>query len=799
MGTQSESAPRTAGTHKPTGMDVVRNSGSRGDKVSLRPYGPPRAPSARAAAPRVNPNAPIASVNRAIGDVSRTRSSARRIAGDLLRVPQTMMYGAEAAMPTPDFRKLPAPRVGSVPAMRGTRSVANRGQSYAARANEQYGAMSPGEKGALRRRTNKAAAAAKPIMQAGLSARYGEAPTPPKPKTARKPRKPKEPKPPAATTVDVQPKAPSKPKAPKAPKTPKPPAATTVEVQPKETPFKTVEIPKETTVEFKRSFQPGSLPGETRAQTKARHKAEYAADKAAEREAKKAAGSKKPESKKVTPKNTTKAPPSAKPPSPPAADAEPMSVTAARSDGPSPPAKMLYDNRGQMLAENANIRAAAAAKRTEKLLSAMEPNARRKAKRLFKSIENKENYAAKRAARKGMKARYGAGAAGVTPERISATTSKPRLTAEERKAAKEAKRAENRRIHAENQAREREARKAAKAAGGSVKAKPHAPIGPFKLESYNPNSPLMLYKDTPKPVKASKSSGFVSNYKPVERTFDPMTARSGTLRLAESPDAVRYGMQARTRRRMYGKEGPGTGPWQITPPEQATQKMFPGMPGKPATGQPHMQGKGARVIGEQGNFRVWQGNKRSEIVLQHRSGRQFNLPYNPNKQGPVNPKGILDYANRGKNEKAFLKGGNSSPSKQGARSRIGRFLIGASKGGGILSVGGVAAYGIGKLLGPAGTFIGPADAAAAPGTPGHYYAKQAAKTPNRAARHALQRKAVEASRYRQGNTRPFIEPSQYKAITKKYGPSPFGNYADVVSTSGAYAKRFPNKRYKGKK
>lgn len=787
MGTQGESAPRTAGTHKPTGMDVVRNSGSRGDKVSLRPYGPPRAPSARAAAPRVNPNAPIASVNRAIGDVNRTRSSARRIAGDLLRVPQTMMYGAEAAMPTPDFRKLPAPRVGSVPAMRGTRSVANRGQAYAARANEQYGAMSPGEKGALRRRTNKAAAAAKPVQDRGIRAAYAWNEPQPRPVLNKKGRRykkvtvaeaermsyddmqdylldrgedkrtfkkdksaksPKVPKPPAATTVDVQPKAPSKPKAPKTPKTPKPPAATTVEVQPKETPFKTVEIPKETTVEFKRSFQPGSLPGETRAQTKARHKAEYAADKAAEREAKKAAESKKPESKKVTPKNTTKAPPSAKPPSPP---------------------KEAFASRGQSLA-----------KRQNELFAPMTSSDRRAAKKL----SNKTAFAAGKVARKSMKARYGAGAAGVTPERISATTSKPRLTAEERKAAKEAKRAENRRIHAENQAREREARKAAKAAGGATQA------APTQQRAVKPSS-----------------SGFVSNYKPVERTFDPMTARSGTLRLAESPAAVRYGMQSRTSRRMHGKEGPGTGPWHITPPEQATQKMFPGMPGKPATGQPHMQGKGARVIGEQGNFRVWQGNKRSEIVVQHRTGRQINLPYNPNKQGPVNVKGILEYANRkgrGNNEKAFLKGGwtkdgRTVSGKVGTRSRIGRFAIGAAQRGGILSLGGALAYGVGKLLGPAGSVIGPADAAAAPGTPGHYYAKQAAKTPNRAARHALQRKAVEASRYRQGNTRPFIEPSQYKAITKKYGPSPFGNYADVVSTSGAYAKRFPNKRYKGKK
>lgn len=403
-------------------------------------------------------------------------------------------------------------------------------------------------------------------------------------------------------------------------------------------------------------------------------------------------------------------------------------------------------------------------------------------------------------------------------EKVSAPRTS--LTAAERKAAKDAKSAENRRVHAENQAREREARKAAKAAGGKASGSgfhntpqpPPSPTGVFNPNPQPPPSQTGVFNPNPQPP----SGEFKSKFKPQVRTFDPMVGQKQyglkSKPYNDSPEAhrrlVEYGMRGRTGddqrpkhvRNAAGKMIMDSGPYSVEGTKKATSPMFPGgTVSNPQSNQPHMTGKGAKVVGEQGNFRVWQGPRRSETIVEHRTGRQVSLSYNPNKHEPVNTKAILAYANKGDNEKAFLAGGFSVDSKLGKRNRTARFTLGASRAGGLLSAGGLAAYGIGKLLGPAGTLIGPTNAAAAPSTPGRYYAKQASREPNRAARNSLQRKAVEADRFREGKTASFVEPSKYKSIVKKYGYSPFGNYADVVSTSGAFAKRYPNIRYKAKK
>lgn len=733
-----------------SGTDVVRNSATRGPKKVV--YGPPRNP-VRAPRP-VAADSPIASVNRAMKVSDNTRQIVRDTKDELARGARALFdWGYDPS--APDYSKLPAVSRGGVPGKKATTSpspaaVVKRSSNYRGRhivssgsypqnlatrtssgaAYDPYGSLTASEKGALRRNTNKAAAAAKPIMQQGLRARFGgDQPAPPKPKA---PKKPSGTNTPAPTTVEIVPQEPPKPTTPK--------SSGGGKSKGKSTPT--------TSATFERTYQPGRLPGETKKEASARHKSQTAADRTAERAA-----------KKGEPKNTMKAPTSAKPPSPPKAE--------------TPAPKMVYDPLGKHLADVRNNETAS--------MTRQEKTAVRKA-------SNKAAWAARPLQRRGLKARYGAGAQSMTPERVVAPPTKPNsgMTAAERKAAKEAKSAENRAKHAADQAARAAERKAAKAAGSGL-----AP--------------------TPKPpskVGTAAGGGFVSNYKPQPRGFDPMTARpSGGFSASKTPHDVKHGMAQRTNRRMYGRGGPNTGPDKLTPITDATTSMFPGTPNKPASHQPHMQGRGAKVIGEQGNFRVWQGKNRTDIVVQHRNGRQVNLPINSNKQGPVNVKGILDYANlkdKGDNEKAFLKGGwtrdgRNVAGKVGARSRLGRFAIGAATRGGVLSLGGAALYGISKLLGPAGSLLGPQEAAAAPSPPGKYYANRAAGEKNRAVRHDLQRQAVAANRYRAGNNRPFIEPSQYRKIVKKYGPSPFGNYADVVNASGAFAKQHPNARYKGKK
>lgn len=324
------------------------------------------------------------------------------------------------------------------------------------------------------------------------------------------------------------------------------------------------------------------------------------------------------------------------------------------------------------------------------------------------------------------------------------------------------------------------------------------------------------------------SGGFVSTFKPQVRTSDVMTnygggglrPRDGTLRVETTPSGLKHEMKMRAPgkagselgiRGTYTRPGPdnpygggeNTGPWSDVGRENATTRMFPGTPDNPRSGQPHMTGKGAKVIGQRGNFRVWQGPNRSETIVQHRTGRQVSLPYNPNKQGPVDVSRVLTYANKGTNEKAFLKGGwtadgQSITGKVGLRSKVARFTIGAAKSAGILSlpIAAVSVLAGSDPLEAAGFQV---DRAGGGGLSGKYYAKKASREPNRAARHNFQRSAVEADRYSAGKRGTFIEPSQYKAIVKKHGYSPWGNYADVVNTSGAFAKRYPNSRYKAKK
>jgi len=774
--------------------DVVRNSATRGPKKVV--YGPPRNP-VRAPRPAAA-DSPMASVNRAMNVSDKTRANVRQFAKDLHSIYQIPPNGLndigshdwENREMIRNFDKLPYR--GSVPGNKATTSpspaaVSKRSSNYRGRhivssssypqglatrtssgaAYDPYGSLTASEKGALRRKTNKAAAAAKPIIQQGLRARFGgDQPAPPKPKA---PKKPSGTKTPAPTTVEIVPQEPPK------PTTPKPSGGG--KGKGKSTPT--------TSATFERTYQPGRLPGETKKEASARHKAETAADRAAERAA-----------KKGEPKNTMKAPTSAKPPAPPKAETPaPLST----GDGPEPPAKMVYDNFGQRFADVRNNEIAS--------MTRQEKTAVRKA-------SNKAAWAARPVQRRGLKARYGAGAQSMTPERVVAPPTKPNngMTAAERKSAKEAKRAENRAKHAADQAARAAERKAGKAAGSGFAPTPNPPskVGTAAGGGFAP---------TPQPppkAGTAAGGGFVSRYIP-KPASDVMTryggtgrTTRGTLRTETTPHGLKHEMRVRTHR--YGPVSPGrlkqdptlVGKPKLTPIAESTTSMFPGTPSKPATQQPHMQGRGAKVIGEQGNFRVWQGKNRGDIVIQHRSGRQYNLPYNPNKQGPVNVKGILDYAGKGNNEKAFLKGGwtadgRSVSGKVGTRSRAGRFLIGAATKGGVLSLGGAALYGIGKLLGPAGSLLGPQEAAAAPTIPGRSYANRAANEPNRAARHRLQREAVTADRYRAGIARPFIEPSQYRRIVKKYGPSPFGNYADVVNTSGAFANRYPNKRYGGKK
>ena len=602
------------------GEDYVYNSRTSGPKKAI--YGPPRKPSAPTR-PFIEADAPIRSVTASkVSD--KTRNAVRNVASDLGRVPRTIFdlnYDPTAPNPKtfPNARanvgkavQAPAapfksdykpqvrtfdPMVGKAPAPAKptlTQTGYSMKKSLAARhakpagtpaskaasvptpaaqpSTKRYGGgppareMTPAQKGQLRKKTNKAAAAAKPIMQQGLRSRF-DVPTP---------------------KETPAPKAAAKPKA---------PAATTVEIK----------APEMTA----RAFQPGKLEGETRAQTKARHVAEHAADNAAKRA----------EKKKVEPKNKTKAPTSAKPPSP--AAVEKVSTPLNEVDGPlstgdhpQPPAKHMYANHGQMFAEAANNRAASAA------------SAPAKEKKAAKKEYNKYKHAASRTFNTSQRKRFGTGPGG-TP----ATPSKP--------------------------------------------AGPKAPSG-----------------------------GFVSTFKPQVRTFDPMVGQKqyglNSKPFDDSPEKhrelVKEGMKGRTgddQRPKHVRNAAGvfvldSGPYSDVGRREATTRMFPGTPDNPRSGQPHMTGKGAKVVGSDRNFRIWQGPNRSETVVEHRSGRQLNLPFDPKKnKNPVDNKAILDFAN--KNEKPFLQttgwdGARAITQKGGRLGQIGRFSLGAAKAGGILSL-----------------------------------------------------------------------------------------------------------------
>lgn len=716
-GGPSASSSRVYGPPKPAGMEIVRNSTTRGPRTVIG-HSAPRPP----AAP-IHPDAPIASVHRAVGDVQATRAAARKIGGDIVRSIPVWYHGMEGAVregiiPGPDLSGLPAR--GSVPKMRNAQpKPTNRGQFHTSRQNAAYGGMSPGEKGALRRQTNKAAAAAKPVQQQAFRTRFAVEP-PVVEKKARKPRTPKTPKAPAATTVEIVPH-----------ETPTPPSPSGKKSSGGKKKAASAEV------EVKRNFQPGRLPGETNAQKKARHKAEHAADQAAKRAA-----------NKGKPKNTTKAPPSVEIPSP-VAESNPRSSFALSH------------------AESAN-------QKTASLTPAQKGAARR--------ASNKAAAAAKPVQQGAFRARFGGGGspsefkhvvipsapAPASPNDAAWGTKRlPGETKEQASARRKAK-------HAAEQAEKRAAKKAGGASAGAA-ARTVAP-------------------------SSAKPSGFVSTFIPQERTHDLFTARLGggkVLGIADTPEKVKWEMHTRTSRHMYSKKGPSAKTAKLPPIEEATVRQFPPIH------SPHMTGPNPRLIGEQGNFRVYQGKKRTETVLQHRSGRQINLPDNPSKHGPVNPGRILDFSNKGNNEKAFLKGGWSKgvpkPGGDAAmlKSRTGRFLIGASKRGGLMAAGATALALGAKFLGPifdiADTGPGVAKAGESTKWLGEKYAKQAAHTKNRAQRHALQHKAVEVAR----GGGVWIEPSQYKAITKKYGTSPLG-HLPVVNTSGAFAKNFPGHRYRGK-
>ena len=799
------------------GEDYVYNSRTSGPKRAI--YGPPRKPSAPTR-PFIEADAPIRSVTASkVSD--KTRNAVRNVASDLGRVPRTIFdLNYDPTAPNPKTFPNARANVGK---------AANAPTPKAPTLTKRYGGgppareMTPAQKGQLKKKTNKAAVAAKPIMQQGLRSRFA-VPTPketPAPKAAAKPKagykKSKKLTLAAVERMDYDAqqdyllehdedertfrKDSKKPSSVKVP-TPKAPAATTVEIK----------APEMTA----RAFQPGKLEGETRVQTKARHVAEHAADNAAKRAEKK---------KKVEPKNKTKAPTSAKPPSP--AAVEKVSAPPIPRWGEAvTPQEWIGINKSRRAH---GVQTQFALRMRNPTPSGMTPGYDEPIRFLFRSpppVKNQKSQNQRVATVAEFVADRNRSPAAPSPAAVEkVSTPKPSLTAAERKAAKDAKSAENRRVHAENQAREREARRAAKAAGGKASGSgfhntpqpPPSQTGVFNPNPKPPSSPTGEFGGprTPPPGE------FRSTFKPQVRTFDPMVGQKQyglkSKPFDDSPEKhrelVKEGMKGRTGKdqrptHLYDAKGKmvhNVGPFSVEGKKKATSPMFPGgTVSNPRSNQPYMTGKGAKVIGEQGNFRIWQGPRRSETIVEHRTGRQVSLPYNPNKQGPVNPKAILAYANKGNNEKAFMAGGLSADGKNvlgklGKRNRTARFTLGASKAGGLLAAGGLAAYGIGKLLGPAGTLIGPTNAAAAPSTPGRYYAKQASREPNRAARNSLQRKAVEADRFREGKTASFIEPSKYKSIVKKYGYSPFGNYADVVNTSGAFAKRYPNSRYKAKK
>ena len=171
----------------------------------------------------------------------------------------------------------------------------------------------------------------------------------------------------------------------------------------------------------------------------------------------------------------------------------------------------------------------------------------------------------------------------------------------------------------------------------------------------------------------------------------------------DSPEAhrtlVKNGMAGRTGNdqrptHVYDDKGKmvhDVGPYSDVGRANATSPMFPGgTHDAPAPLQPHMTGKDSRIVEKGGNFRIWQGPKRSETVVQHRTGRQINLPFDPAKnKTPAGHKAILDYANA--NEKPFLQktgwaNGLPITQKGGRLGQIGRFSIGAAKAGGILSL-----------------------------------------------------------------------------------------------------------------
>ncbi|NCZ53611.1 MAG: hypothetical protein EBY81_06935, partial [Verrucomicrobia bacterium] len=443
-----------------------------------------------------------------------------------------------------------------------------------------------------------------------------------------------------------------------------------------------------------RAFQPGKLEGETRAQTKARHVAEHAADNAAKRA----------EKKKVEPKNKTKAPTSAKPPAPP-------KETPASSSN-------FLERRGQSLANAQN-----------EMFAPMTSSDRRAAKKL----SNKTAYAAKKVARRGMKARFGAS----TPDNRIMSESDSRSPAWGRELPPNAEAARNTiratpsilykpeepGNYAQSRARVRAFVDNELAASAARKPAAEKRAAKKAYNKYKHNASRTFTASQRKrfgggpggtPATPSKpagpkapSGGFVSTFKPQVRTFDPMVGQKqyglNSKPYNDSPEAhrtlVKNGMAGRTGNdqrptHVYDDKGKmvhDVGPYSDVGRANATSPMFPGgTHDAPAPLQPHMTGKDSRIVEKGGNFRIWQGPKRSETVVQHRTGRQINLPFDPAKnKTPAGHKAILDYANA--NEKPFLQktgwaNGLPITQKGGRLGQIGRFSIGAAKAGGILSL-----------------------------------------------------------------------------------------------------------------
>ncbi|NCZ53039.1 MAG: hypothetical protein EBY81_03995, partial [Verrucomicrobia bacterium] len=175
------------------GEDYVYNSQTNGPKKAI--YGPPRKPSAPTR-PFIEADAPIRSVTASkVSD--KTRNAVRQVAKDALTFPRQLLTLGDYNPVVPDYTSLPASSKGGVPKRKEVRTPRGKVGAPAALASnaasaptpaaqpstKRYGGgppardMTPAQKGQLRKKTNKAAAAAKPIMQQALRSRFA-VPTP---------------------------------------------------------------------------------------------------------------------------------------------------------------------------------------------------------------------------------------------------------------------------------------------------------------------------------------------------------------------------------------------------------------------------------------------------------------------------------------------------------------------------------------------------------------------------------------------------------------------------------------------